>query len=230
MHHRLSHPFWPVQKSAGTAYGLSQQWAASPVFRGWGCGPAAALMLLGYLHLYHRDGQSAPMDGLSPCPSVGECTALMNTTGRRCFPILPRWGMNGLSLAFFLNLYFCRYRMPYRAAWCSSLSKAERTMASMLDKDIPVIFSVGPDFPLFWQKHPLVLYERPENSPPAASVRAHYMVVTGMENGWLTVSSWGRKYYLPLASWREHHRYHSGHLVDGIIALRQIRPEGENHG
>ena len=148
---------------------------------------------------------------------------LLDTAGKRYFPILPRFGMNGLALAFRMNRYFRRYRMPYRAAWCSSRSRSLKAMAAMLDRDIPVILSVGPDFPLLWQKHPVDLYVRPGDTAPAHRVRAHYMVVTGMENGWLTLSSWGRQYYLPLAAWEEHHKYHSGYLVDGIVFIRSLR-------
>ena len=91
----------------------------------------------------------------------------------------------------------------------------------MLQNDIPVIFSVGPDFPLLWQKHPLDLYAHPGDEKSVQKVRAHYMVVTGYHNGWLRLSSWGREYYLPAAAWNEHHKYHSGYLVDGIVQIRR---------
>lgn len=227
MRHTLSHPFWPVATDGGSAFGLSQSWSSHARLRGWGCGPAAALMVLGYLHLYHLHGRSSPLQALSAVPTREESAAQLDTVGRRYFPVLPRYGMNGLSLAVCLNRYFRLHRMPYRAAWCSSREKALSRMARMLDHDIPVIFSVGPDFPLLWQKHPLALYAAPGDKTPAASVRGHYMIATAMENGWLELSSWGRKYYLPLAAWREHHKYHSGHLVDGIIF---IRPTGKNAG
>ena len=221
MEHLLSHPFWPVQTNAGTAFGLSQSWSAYPALRGWGCGPAAALMVLGYLHLYHPDSRSSPMKHLTAAPDRKECVDLLDSVGRRQFPILPKYGVNGITLAWQMNRYFRRNRIPYRASWCSSREKALSCMAKMLDDDIPVIFSVGPDFPLLWQKHPLDLYGAPGDTRPCSTARAHYMVAVGMKNGWLELSSWGRKYYLPLAAWREHHKYHSGHLVDGIIALRR---------
>ena len=217
MRHHLSEPFWPV---SDTAFGISQNWSSLARIRGWGCGPTAALMVLGYLHLYHPLGHSAPFHALTAAPSKEICTVLLDTVGKRFFPVLPRYGMNGLTLAACMNLYFCRYRMPFQAIWCSQREKALERMGQMLDNGIPVIFSVGPDFPLLWQKHPLPLYTSPHAAAASTMVRAHYMVATGMENGWLELSSWGRKYYLPLAAWREHHKYHSGHLVDGIVAIR----------
>lgn len=219
--HRLRHPFWPVKTGHALSFGLNQQWSARPAMRGWGCGPAAAVMLLGYLRLHHPDGFSVPMEALPEEPSKEYCAALLDTVGRRHFPILPRFGMNGLSLAFCLNRYFHRHRMPFHAAWCCSREKALRRMEQMLDEDIPVIFSVGPDFPLLWQKHPLSLYASPDAEKPCASVRAHYMVAAGMTSSWLELSSWGHRYFLPLADWREHHRHHSGHLVDGIVYIRR---------
>lgn len=221
MEHRLRHPFWPVKTGHAPAFGLSQQWSSRPAMRGWGCGPAAALMVLGYLCLHHPDGFSLPLEALPPEPTKEDCALLLDTVGRRYFPILPRFGMNGLSLAFCLNRYFRRHRMPFHAAWCCRREKALSRMGQMLDNDIPVIFSVGPDFPLLWQKHSLPLFASPEAGKPCASVRAHYMVTTGMDQGWLELSSWGRRYFLPLADWREHHRHHSGHLVDGIVYIRR---------
>ena len=217
MAHTLSHPFWPV--TPFPAYGISQQWSACPSVRGWGCGTAAALMVLGYLHLHHPDGRSAPFSALSSAPDRQYCRDLLDTAGRRYFPVLPHYGMNGLSLAFALNRYFRRFRMPFSARWRSIGVLPELT--AMLENDIPVIFSVGPDFPLLWQKHPLDLYARPGDEKAVQKVRAHYMVVTGMENGWLRLSSWGREYYLPAAAWQEHHKYHSGYLVDGIVQIRR---------
>jgi len=219
MEYTLSHPFWPVKLPSGTAYGISQQWSAHPSLRGWGCGTAAALMVLGYLHRYHRNAQSAPMHTLPAEPEKDYCRTLLDTTGRKYFPVLPRYGMSGLSLAFLLNRYFRRFRMPYTARWRSVHVLPELT--KMLQKDIPVIFSVGPDFPLLWQKHPLDLYARPGDQKSVQKVRAHYMVVTGYKTGWLRLSSWGREYYLPTAAWNEHHKYHSGYLVDGIVQIRR---------
>lgn len=218
MRYTLRHPFWPVRLSSGEAYGISQQWSAYPAVRSWGCGSSAALMLLGYLHLYHKDSRSSPFDTLSPCPDRQWCRDLLDSAGRRYFPVIPRYGMNGVSLAICLNRYFRRFRMPYTACWKSV--HVPESMVQLLEDDIPVIFSVGPDFPLFWQKHPLDLYARRGDETPVQTVRAHYMVVTGMENGWLRLSSWGREYYLPLAAWEEHHKYHSGYLVDGIVQIR----------
>ncbi len=219
MEYTLSHPFWPVKLPGGTAYGISQQWSAYPALRGWGCGTAAALMVLGYLHLYHTGGQSAPVDALVPAPSQTDCRTLLDTAGRKYFPVLPRHGINGLSLAFLLNRYFRRFHMPYTARWRSV--NVLPALTRMLQKDIPVICSVGPDFPLLWQKHPLDLYAHPGDEKSVQKVRAHYMVVTGYRNGWLRLSSWGREYYLPTAAWNEHHKYHSGYLVDGIVQIRR---------
>ena len=226
MRHHLPAPLWPV---SDTAFGLSQNWSSLPRIRGWGCGPTAALMVLGYLHKHHPYGRSVPFQGLPDAPTKEVCTTLLDTVGKRYFPVLYRFGMNGLTLAACMNHYFRRYKMPFQASWCCHREKALERMGQMLDSGIPVILSVGPDFPLLWQKHPLPLYASPDAAAASTTVQAHYMVATGMENGWLELSSWGRKYYLPLAAWREHHKYHSGHLVDGIVSIRcrAKRQEGD---
>ncbi len=213
----LSHPLY----APPGACGLSQNWSASPRYRGFGCGPVAALMVLCHLSLYHPDGQSAPLSALSPVPTKEQCTQLLDTVGQRYFPVIPRYGMNGLSLALCMNRYFRRYRMDYRATWYARRMGLLEKTAEMLEADIPVVFSVGPDFPLIWQKHPVPLYGNRGDSMPQCSVRAHYMVATGLDDQWLTLSSWGRKYALSVPDWLHHHRYHSGGLVDGILYIRK---------
>ena len=54
--------------------------------------------------------------------------------------------------------------LPYRAYWAVSGSKFWDRIASLLEQDIPAIFSVGPNFPAVWQKHSLTLYSRRADS------------------------------------------------------------------
>ncbi len=213
----LSHPFWQM----GTSCGISQTWSSSSVYRGYGCGTTAALMVLGYLHWHHPKGHSVPFANFPKSPNREQCVRLIDTVGQRYFPVLPRFGMNGFSLAGYMHLYFRRFRMPYRAMWYSMGSGLLSRMDEMLANDIPVIFSVGPDFPLLWQKHPLPLYGKVGDRMPVTSVRAHYMVAVGVENGWIRLSSWGREYALPVGEWLTHHKYHSGGLVDGIVYIME---------
>ena len=58
---------------------------------------------------------------------------------------------------------------------------------------------------------------------PAAEVKAHFVVVTGLENEYLQVSSWGKEYYI---SWQEYLHYAgkcSSFLVSNICMLYEKR-------
>ena len=83
----------------------------------------------------------------------------------------------------------------------------------MLRQDIPVIMSVGPNFPQIWGKRRVRFYVQsgPDGFTPAAGARQHYFTVTGMDENWLRISSWGRLYYLNRREFEEYvHQYSTG--------------------
>jgi len=98
----------------------------------------------------------------------------------------------------------------------------------MLSEDIPVIISVGPNFPLVWQKHKADLYaERAGEIRKVSSVKAHFMTVTGMDDQWLSLSSWGRKYYMDRKEYEQYVSKHSGSFASNIVYIRKINSETE---
>lgn len=92
----------------------------------------------------------------------------------------------------------------------------------MLDQDLPVILSVGNQFPKFWQKNGAALHRRSgEELKEAARVHAHYVVVVGMDEKWLRISSWGREYFLSRDEFIRYRNEESMSLLCNIVCLRR---------
>ena len=93
----------------------------------------------------------------------------------------------------------------------------------MLSKDIPVIFAIGPNFPLIWQKHRLSLYKQSEGGGyvKTGSVQAHFVSVTGMDERWLRISSWGEMYYIERREYMRFCKEHSCKLMCNYLYIRE---------
>jgi len=138
------------------------------------------------------------------------------------FPLLYPVGMNGITLALGLNRVFRKNGLALRANWDMSEAKLWKRMEEMLLRDIPVILSIGPNFPRLWKKGKGTLYRLENGEQRAAgSVRAHYVTVTGMDEGWLKVSSWGKEYYLSREEYEHFRSATSSALVSNIVYIRR---------
>lgn len=199
-----------VQRPEGASYGGSQTWFSSPSIRGYGCGLIAAHDLLWYLERKesltaqtdrHRSGEQLVSDSRSWEDYERSVKRL-----HRLFPILPRLGINGLMLSAGLNLAFLLRRLPYRACWHVGYRNTGKEINRLLSQDIPVILSIGGNFPLIWKKDRLPLYKKTGDGIyiKSSSTRAHYITVTGIEHGWLRISSWGQEWYI---NWREYRNF-----------------------
>lgn len=199
-----------VQRPEGASYGGSQTWFSSPSIRGYGCGLIAAHDLLWYLERKesltaqtdrHRSGEQLVSDFRSWEDYERSVKRL-----HRLFPILPRLGINGLMLSAGLNLAFLLRRLPYRACWHIGYRNTGKEINRLLSQDIPVILSIGGNFPLIWKKDRLPLYKKTGDGVyiKSSSTRAHYITVTGIEHGWLRISSWGQEWYI---NWSEYRNF-----------------------
>lgn len=92
-----------------------------------------------------------------------------------------------------MNLYFMRNRLPLSAEWRFFNRDIWERIAKMLVEDIPVIMAVGPNFPFFWHNNRTVLYTKDSagNYHQSSSTKAHYVTVTGLDESWAQISSWG---------------------------------------
>lgn len=223
----LENKYISVAEKGGRSYGGSQMLSASKVMRDSGCGVIAALDLLLYLGRFHPEYRSSFFspslygDTLDPA----EYDAAARALSKSYLPIIPKFGINGLVLAAGLDLFFIRYSIPYRATWGVGKAKIWQTIEDMLRRDLPVIISVGPNFPLVWGKGRLKFYRAlPDGVKKAAcEIKAHYVTVTGIDEEWLRVSSWGREYFISRAEYSDYIRQYSGSIVSNIVKLRRVK-------
>lgn len=207
-------------------YGGSQLRAEGSALQKVGCGVVAGLDLLLYLNR-NTPGPACEffrdlVPEHSPIP-LDHYNTLLRRLMHRYLPLIPGHGINGLMLALGINRFFLKYRMPYTAFWGVAYAVFWQRIEEMLREDIPVILSIGPNFPLIWQKQGLELYFRTSDgifhSGPAT--HAHYVTVTGMDEEWLQISSWGRKLYISRNEYLQYVRTHSARLVSNILYVKK---------
>lgn len=221
---QLKNPIVSVLHDGGATYGGSQRLFENDTMRRAGCGVVAAADLLLYLALYHACPTALTGKPESNEISLENYIRLCEKLRRRYLPVIPRFGKTGVDLAIGLNAIFSHYRLPYRARWCAGQEKLFDRAEAMLSADIPVIISVGQNFPFAWGKEYLSLYTRRSDGSFVRScgVKAHYMTLTGMDELWLRLSSWGREYYIRRSEYLSYSRLHSLSLTCNILLVEKI--------
>lgn len=191
-------------------YGGAQDWCQQKYMRQYGCGVIACANLLFHL-LQKEDRNSGYVDKTVFMKLVEELR-------RKYLLVLPILGMNGIMMMLGMNWYFFRHKMSYRARWgCLPSNLWERTR-EMLNKGIPVVVSVGPNFPKMWGKNRVKLYMKYGSVyQEKTQTKAHYVTITDMDEEWLTVSSWGNKYYINKREYEEYVKKYSNYLFSNIL-------------
>ena len=73
-----------------------------------------------------------------------------------------------------------------------------------------------------WGKERASFYVRtPAGYRPSTGARAHYITVTGMDESWLRISSWGRLYYLNRLEFEQYVKRHSAGFVSNILYIEK---------
>lgn len=225
----LRYPYLTVKTQNGPSFGGSQTWCSSRIMRRSGCGVVGMGDILLYMGL-HRPSCSTDLqygiqreDGDLSYPRYER---YLRRIRRKYLGIIPGLGVPGFLIPHAMNRYFRHYKMEFRAKWCISQGKLYERVENSLAHDLPVLLAIGQNIP-FWSRHKLVLY-RQENGEylPATEVKAHFVVVTGLENGYFQVSSWGKEYYI---SWQEYQKYakkYSSFLVSNICLISAKEASG----
>lgn len=205
------------------SYGGNQRWLESPVLQRCGCGVVAALDLVRYLHLYHPGCAASFFTGVENTPSLPRqvydlCAVRMH---KGYVPVLWPLGTNGLSLAAGMNRYFRRYNLPLRARWGLTHQQIWPHIEEMLRQDIPVILSIGNNFPRMWRREKAVLYQKTadESLRESCRVRAHFVTVTGIDAKWMQISSWGRLYWISRQEYEYFCRRQSNSMLCNILYI-----------
>jgi len=194
------------------SYGGAQNKSDSAVIRKCGCGLIAAADMFLYLEGKCQSIEQTEYDSF--------CRSLLPGY----FQLIPPLGMNAITLCAGVNLYFRIHSMPYYALWGAGRKKFYRVITDMLAEDMPVILSIGPNFPLFWQKNKLTFYRKTADGlyVGASSAKAHFITVTGIDGIWMRVSSWGKQYYVNRNEFFRYIDDHSNNIFSNILVIKEI--------
>lgn len=159
-----------------------------------------------------------------------------------------RWiAVIGPKIASAFNSYCKAHDMKFRAKWRLSLSFYDmlEIIEEMLSLDLPVILSIGPNTPNLWGKTGIKFYQQYTALVPAKNtdnptietetvfryreamkdVNGHYVTVTGLWKDpettslMLSISSWGKKYYINYEEYRDYIDDHSGTFTSSILHI-----------
>ena len=226
----LRHTYLAVKTQADKSFGGNQNWATGYMMRKYGCGGVALGDVLIYLGIHRLPCNTDLLYGMlreDGCLSYPRYERYLRKMNKRYLGIIPGFGVPNFQLARAMNRYFRHYRIDLRARWCLSSGKMLERIQDSLSKDYPVILAIGQNIP-FWRKKKLTLY-RQENGVylPATETKAHYVVVTGMENGYLQISSWGKEYFISWKEYQEYGKKYSSFWASNICLIQEKK--GKKH-
>ncbi|SDB22513.1 hypothetical protein SAMN02910317_01144 [Ruminococcaceae bacterium FB2012] len=194
----------PDSTDDGLSYGGNQGWFGSGdgYISPLGCGLISCADILLY-----KSGRTRP--GLEEYKEY-----VRSISGGR-LKVRRRLGVNGISMALGMRSRLKKLGAPHKARWCFSKRKILPRIRDMLERDIPVTLSAGPQL-LFGKRNRtgITLLTRDGQGGfilpgwRSGKVRDHYMTVTGLieteERVLLEVSSWGEKYFI---DWDDYLKY-----------------------
>ncbi len=254
----LSNPnYVPVIHDSGTSYGGSQMWfpksnwySTDYILHNYGCGTIATADMFLYLALQNEEMQTPEtyialqgsdkieFEHYDPYVRI-----IHNeyTNTRRYLAVL------GTKVASAINTYSEIYDLGLDAKWKWKLTYYDMNnmMEEMLEQDIPVILSIGPNTPNLWGKKGIPFYElrvieyqenseeEKEKSKPYyykaihENVNAHYVTVTAIIKDdvagriMLRISSWGKQYYINYEEYRDYIENLSGTFTSSIVYVKK---------
>ena len=221
----LKHPLCAVEYPWGISFGGSQMHTDDPVMTKCGCGIVAVQEVLIYISRYHDCPGQALFGKMIERTVISqtEYNRYLDRLRSKYIHLIPSFGVNGISLVAGMNSVFRRYGYPYKGQWKIASKSFYPCMEEMLDLDIPVIISVGPNFPAVWGKKTVELNpERNMIGIPAQGINAHYMIATGLDDTCIHVSSWGRRYSIDRREYDEYVRSFSTSIVSNLVYIRKV--------
>lgn len=208
---KLTSPFFRVERDNKLYFGGDQRWFASGRLRNCGCGYIACTNLL-----CHKEKRGKI--------EIEYMQYMRNANRLKWYmPVLPRLGMNGIFMAVGMNLFFLFNRKHYFCFWGMSRRKLNRRIEEMLREDIPVVLCIGQNFPNYWGKTKVKLYRKIENEYFSNSAtNRHFVTITGMDDDWYQISSWGQELYINKIEFIEYVSLHSNAMASNILVVKKI--------
>lgn len=224
MNIELKRQYISVRERGKGSYGGNQNWFVKGQLASYGCG----LVAMGDILLY--------LDGKSEIISHKKYLHYLKGLHETYFyvPKITK-GIFAPMLAAGFNLRAIEKKSGFRARWGVWPSNLKKSIEKMLSDDIPVLFSVGANFPKIWGKEGLCMYSKNENTGTfyqSQTVRRHYMVITGIEESpvygkMLSVSSWGEHFYIVLDDYINYVRKQSNMFYSNILYIKEYRMKKE---
>ena len=77
--------------------------------------------------------------------------------------------------------------------------------------------------PAVWKKDRLPFYSRRDDGSfvRSSSAKSHYVSVTGLDDEWARISSWGREYYIRRSEYDDFVKRHSSQVFSNILYIKR---------
>ena len=213
---RLKGEFLRIKDKDNYYYGGAQEWAPKKYVRDYGCGVVSSANVIKTLECKGKDNIYGKEDFTKFCEDLR----------KKYLPVIPKFGMNGLFMALGMNAYFLFKSLPYRAFWGVKINKLYREMERMLREGIPVVLAIGPNFPNLFGKHKLSLYDKRNGKyAPTLETKAHYVTVTGFDDKWIRISSWGKQYFINREEYALYIKKYSLPLFSNILLIKRKKQD-----
>ena len=224
MKYELKHRLPEVEKDGECLCGGNQAWLPWAYMRKGGCGTIAGTDLLLYMNLFRKGCRTEAFGDIPVSPEhIGfeEYCGIIDRMRKTYFPIVPFLGMSGWHLALGLNLYFLRHHMPYRAHWAVRPKLLWQCVEGMLRADMPVPLAIGQNIPFFFLKRRISFYGKKSDGSlyEARRVKAHFVTITGMDDEWIRVTSWGKEFWIFKEDYETYVKKYSSPLVSNIVTI-----------
>ena len=225
------------------------RYSKDTILHNYGCGTIATADMFLYLAL-RNEALQTPVTDLAmhnheiDYPKYDHYVRVINNEYTKTRPIIA---VLGPSVASAINSYSDLYGLGLQADWKWSLNYYDmyELIEEMLQKDIPVILSIGPNTPNLWGKKGISFYELREidfqettdNSTITPKpyyykavkhdIHGHYVTVTALIKDEVTgrfmlrISSWGKQYFINYEEYRDYIESTSGTFTSSLVYVKK---------
>lgn len=205
--------FLQVRDEHGQYFGGNQAWFRSRTKKGYGCGIIACANTIFCLKGKRMITQKNYME-------------LAERLSKKYFHALPILGINGFALMIGMNRYFRKEQMPYRARWGCLPGNIWKRMEEMLSAGVSPVLAIGPTWPFVFRNVKLDFYEEKNVKLKSRTrTKCHYVSITDLDEEWITISSWGKRYYVLRSDYETYMRKYSNILYSNILYIFYSEPQ-----